>query len=107
MLQHSVSDILIFGWITLIQYYFPALVAYDALLSFPKEARCMWNRRFGAVTILYPLIRYGTIVDILLQVLDGFYIPRVATVSIFVLTPIIISKQKLEVLYWQINTYCI
>lgn len=52
--------------------FFLALVVYDAILSFPKEVRCIWKRGFGTGPILYLFIRYGTIFNMLLQLLLDF-----------------------------------
>lgn len=62
-----------------------ALGVYDALLFFPQEVRCIWNRRCGTVTILYLFIRYSTVLDMLWQVFSSFYKPTTATVSVVIL----------------------
>ena len=54
---------------------------YDTLLSFPQEIRCIWERKYGIVTVLYLLIRYGTICDMLIRVFDGLYVPTNIPVS--------------------------
>ncbi|KAK7684396.1 hypothetical protein QCA50_012343 [Cerrena zonata] len=53
-----------------------ALVVYDALLSFTQEIRCIWKRKLSVVTVLYLFIRYGTVLDMFLQLLDRDYVPQ-------------------------------
>ena len=55
---------------------------YDTILTFPKEVRCIWKRKFGAGTVLYLFIRYGTLFDMLLQFLNGFVTSRTAIVRV-------------------------
>ena len=38
-----------------------ALAVYDTLLTFSRELRCIWSRRFRIVTVLFVLQRYVTI----------------------------------------------
>ncbi|KAK7688705.1 hypothetical protein QCA50_008243 [Cerrena zonata] len=47
------------------------LAVYDTILSFPKEVRCIWQRGYGIGPILYLFIRYCTILDMILQLLEG------------------------------------
>lgn len=51
------------------QVVYVALTVYDAIVSLAHESKCVWGRRFGFGTILYFLIRYGTIVNLFLQVI--------------------------------------
>ncbi|KAK7684425.1 hypothetical protein QCA50_012372 [Cerrena zonata] len=51
-----------------------ALVVYDTLLCLPQEFRCVWKRRLGIVTILYLLIRYGIILNMVLRIFSQLYI---------------------------------
>ena len=55
---------------------------YDFLLSFPREVESIWRRKFGVITILYLVIRYGTLVEMSLNVLEGTYIFKDTTVSV-------------------------
>ncbi|KAH8103622.1 hypothetical protein BXZ70DRAFT_743222 [Cristinia sonorae] len=38
------------------------LVAYDTLLTFSREVKCIWKQRFSAVTALFVLQRYGALI---------------------------------------------
>lgn len=59
-----------------------ALGTYDLILSFPMEVKCVWKRKvFGTGTILYILIRYTTIIRMLLEALSGFAILKGPIVS--------------------------
>lgn len=60
-----------------------ALTVYDTLISFPQEAKCIWKRKIGTVTILYVLIRYGIILDLVMQLVGEFYVPPLVSVSGF------------------------
>lgn len=64
-------------WRTVACIIIPALAVtmYDALLSFSRELQCIWQRKFSGVTALYVLIRYGTIIDLGLQVFVFFWLP--------------------------------
>ena len=61
------------------------MVAYDALLSFKQEIKCIWGRKLGIGTILYLFVRYGTIIDMIFQIFDGTYVYK--TVSVSDITP--------------------
>ncbi|KAK7688728.1 hypothetical protein QCA50_008267 [Cerrena zonata] len=56
-----------------------SLAVYDAILSFPKEVRYIWQRSFGTGTILYLFIRYCTILNILFALLSN--LPTYKTVT--------------------------
>ncbi|KAK7688792.1 hypothetical protein QCA50_008332 [Cerrena zonata] len=47
------------------------LASYDIILTFSREVQNVWQRKFGTGTILYLFIRYGTLVNILLEELNG------------------------------------
>ena len=51
-----------------------ALVVYDTTISLQQEVKCIWKGRFSAVTVLYVVIRYGSICHMFFQVFGGFYI---------------------------------
>lgn len=63
------------------QYYLEAyitlaalvLAAYDTILTFSQEVCCIWQRKFTGVTLLYVVIRYGTILNIVLQGIGGIW----------------------------------
>ena len=57
------------------------LVAYDALISLSQEIRCIWKRRFGTSTIIYLVGRYGTILNIMMQIVDHSIQHKNITVS--------------------------
>ena len=57
------------------------MVAYDALLSFQQEIKCIWGRKAGAGTILYLFVRYGTIIDMILAIFNGIYVAKTVSVS--------------------------
>lgn len=61
--------------------YLPAVVTYDTILTFSKEFQCIWQRRFGTGTVLYLIIRYGTILQMLFDVFRSFVKARSAVVS--------------------------
>ncbi|KAK7687274.1 hypothetical protein QCA50_009779 [Cerrena zonata] len=50
-----------------------ALIVYDTILTIPQEIKCIWKRKFSAVTVLYLFIRYGAVLDMLLKILSAFY----------------------------------
>ena len=50
------------------------IILYDTILSFPQEIRCIWRRRFSLVTVSYIIIRYGTLVNTIMNILDAFYV---------------------------------
>ena len=54
---------------------------YDAVLAFPQERKSIWKRKFSAVAILYLLLRYGTTVNLFLQVFNILYINESQSVS--------------------------
>ena len=61
------------------------MIAYDAFLSFQQEIKCIWGRKLGIGTILYLLVRYGTIIDMIFQIFSGIYVPK--TISVSTITP--------------------
>ena len=61
--------------------YTPVLSVYDTCLSFPKELKCIWQRKLRTAGVLYLIIRYGTIHIALSRVLDSFYISSTIAVS--------------------------
>lgn len=60
---------------------FIALAVYDTILSFPKEIKCIWQGKFGTGPILYLFIRYGTVFNMLLELLEVFPSSRTVIVS--------------------------
>ena len=65
----------------------PVLSVYDVCLSFPKELKCIWQRKLRTAGVLYLIIRYGTIHIALSRVLDSFYISSTVAVSRALLHP--------------------
>ena len=57
------------------------MIVYDALLSFQQEIKCIWGRKPGTVTILYLFVRYGMIIDIVVLIFGGTYVPKTVSVS--------------------------
>ncbi|KAK7695968.1 hypothetical protein QCA50_000607 [Cerrena zonata] len=45
------------------------LCAFDILLTLPREFRCIWKKRFSAITVLYPVIRYCPLGAVLMQII--------------------------------------
>ena len=62
-----------------------AVVAYDTVLSFQQEIKCIWGRKLGAGTILYLFIRYGMIISMIFKIFTGIYVFK--TVSVSNITP--------------------
>ncbi|KAK7688733.1 hypothetical protein QCA50_008272 [Cerrena zonata] len=58
------------------------LAVYDTILSFPKEVKCIWQGKFGTGPILYLFIRYGTIFNMLLSLLEGFPTSKTVIISV-------------------------
>ncbi|KAK7693026.1 hypothetical protein QCA50_002591 [Cerrena zonata] len=52
------------------------LAVYDTILSFPKEVKCIWQGKFGTGPILYLFIRYGTVLNMFLELLSGFPVSK-------------------------------
>ncbi|KAI0078410.1 hypothetical protein K474DRAFT_1674117 [Panus rudis PR-1116 ss-1] len=44
------------------------ITVYDLLLTFPQEMTCIWKRKFSAVTVLYAIIRYATVLYMIFDV---------------------------------------
>ena len=68
--------------------YIIALIVYDTILTAQKEAQVVWTRgdkgkerKNAFIAILYGWIRYGIMAELLLQVLDQFYILRTIPVG--------------------------
>ena len=61
------------------------MIAYDAFLSFQQEIKCIWGRKLGIGTILYLFVRYGTIIDIIIEIFDGTYVFKTVSVSTIIL----------------------
>ena len=57
------------------------MIAYDALLSFQQEIKCIWGRKPRVVTILYLFVRYGMIIDMIFRVFSGIYVSETVLVS--------------------------
>ncbi|KAI0070361.1 hypothetical protein K474DRAFT_1608851, partial [Panus rudis PR-1116 ss-1] len=51
------------------------LLIYDAILTFPQEIRCIWQRKWSGATLLYVTIRYLTLLDIALEVVVVLVVP--------------------------------
>ena len=60
----------------------PVLVIYDAVLTFPKEVRCIWMRRFSGATVIYILVRYSGLALALLDIQQdvSWNVPQTDTV---------------------------
>ncbi|KAK7688703.1 hypothetical protein QCA50_008241 [Cerrena zonata] len=58
------------------------LAVYDTILSFPKEVKCIWQGQFGTGPILYLFIRYGTVFNMLLELLEGFPFSSTVIISV-------------------------
>ena len=58
-----------------------ALSIYDSILSFPKELRCIWGRKYGTGTTLYFSIKYSTILNMLFQLLSCLIVSEYVVVS--------------------------
>ena len=57
------------------------MVVYDAVLSLSQEIKYIWGRKAGVVTILYLFVRYGMIIDMIFQILNGIYVFKTVSVS--------------------------
>ena len=57
------------------------MIAYDTLLSFQQEIKCIWGRKPGVGTILYLFVRYGMIINMSFQIFSGTYIFKTVSVS--------------------------
>lgn len=49
--------------------YFPALVAYEYLLTFYDEVKAIWRRKITGASVLFIVNRYVLIITIVLQIL--------------------------------------
>ncbi|KAK7688761.1 hypothetical protein QCA50_008300 [Cerrena zonata] len=58
------------------------LAVYDTILFFPKEVKCIWQGKFGTGPILYLFIRYGTMFNMLLSLLEGFPTSKTVILSV-------------------------
>ena len=45
------------------------LLGYDTFLTLSQEVRCIWNRKFNFVAVVYVLQRY---VSLIVAILDNF-----------------------------------
>lgn len=52
------------------------LLFYDHLLTFPGEVEFVWKRKFSAVTLLFIMNRYDTLIDKALLVVDSSSCPN-------------------------------
>ncbi|KAK7688652.1 hypothetical protein QCA50_008190 [Cerrena zonata] len=89
-----------FFFATLSNHAADSVAVYDTMLTFSKEVRCIWQRKFGIGTVLYLLIRYTPIITIVFEYLNGssslktvtsfalFYMPHqwIPTIVVFALT---------------------
>ena len=60
---------------------FRALGIYDAIIAFSQEYRCIWKKKYGVVTVLYLVIRYGAIINMALRVSESFLVLKTVIVS--------------------------
>ena len=51
--------------------YLPALLFQDYCLTLDKEIQVIWGNRFSIVTILFVLIRYGTILSKIIWIITN------------------------------------
>ena len=58
-----------------------AVIAYDTVLSFPQEIKCIWGRTLGTATILYLFVRYGMIIDMIFEIFIATYVLKSVSVS--------------------------
>ncbi|PPQ75249.1 hypothetical protein CVT26_014814 [Gymnopilus dilepis] len=72
-----------------------ALLIWDHVITFGAEVRCMWSRKFSGPTVLYSLLRYGTLVEkIVILLLASWYLdPRGCDVAVrFQIFPMILRS---------------
>ncbi|KAI0074701.1 hypothetical protein K474DRAFT_1709658 [Panus rudis PR-1116 ss-1] len=52
-------------------FYFvlTSLFIYDSILAFPQEIRCIWQKKWSGTTLLYAVIRYSTMMDMVMKTL--------------------------------------
>lgn len=74
-----------------------ALAIYDLFLSFSTELGAIWKRKFGTGTVLYLLIRYGTIPNFTFQVLNNIFVPSTLLVSVEAYSRTLILNLRLGV----------
>ena len=65
-------------------FHTQVIVLYDTLLTFSREVKCIWKRKWSVATALFILIRYSAVV---LCILNLFCEPLFALVR-----PVIIYK---------------
>ena len=58
------------------------ITAYDILLTFSREVDCIWKRKFGAITILFAVNRYGALGEAILEAILAVYVPSQRLASI-------------------------
>lgn len=46
-------------------------VSYDILLNLAREINCVWRRKLSGPTLLYLIIRYGTLVNLVFEVFQS------------------------------------
>ena len=56
-------------------------MVYDFISSFPEEIKCIWKRKFGLGTVLYFSIRYGAVLNMLLETAAIAIFPETVLVS--------------------------
>lgn len=44
------------------------ILAYDGLLTFPREIDCIWKRKPSPASVIFILQRYGTLAGIIMEV---------------------------------------
>ncbi|KAI0074689.1 hypothetical protein K474DRAFT_1601089, partial [Panus rudis PR-1116 ss-1] len=49
---------------------------YDTLLTFSQEVKCIWRRKWSAVTFLYAAIRYGTLLEVAYGCAIFYLVPK-------------------------------
>ncbi|KAI0073417.1 hypothetical protein K474DRAFT_1710748 [Panus rudis PR-1116 ss-1] len=52
------------------------VLVYDTILTFPQEFRCIWQRKWTAVTLLYAITRYLTILYITMHIPSILAVPQ-------------------------------
>lgn len=53
---------------------------YDILLTLSRELDCIWRRKITAVTVIYAVIRYGTLLQVSVQIVLNTWTPISASV---------------------------
>ncbi|KAI0075177.1 hypothetical protein K474DRAFT_1646913, partial [Panus rudis PR-1116 ss-1] len=55
------------------------LIAYDIVLTFSREVESIWKRQWSLITLLYVIIRYGALFDLLTNVIFTLYVANDVT----------------------------